>query len=350
MAKPGDRHEVMTDFFGNHIQSLFPDCVISYGKVLKPVGLKPDIFVTMPDGRKWVFEMVHENRNPAKIQSNHIRYQQAGIQDTWILWDDLCPKSKRRVSPSQGIFTEAFNDPPIYRLTKPQETLLNLWPNNPKYLYTFSIDPFQIASQMDLSKMLSAMMIGICVYQFDGSKVGDRYAISTNYISLASLKFLEDGKIVIPEDDPILDKTIQALHFDPGNNLLPDLLINLQNLISTPDGLKLLTETYLKNWLLSLPQKEKDELMAFIQSGQAQNIQPFSGRISASEGFTSYDDLQKLTLLSEDMKELESYVENLALPNGIKQILIDSNKSQEFLALVEIYHQQAVNPHYRALD
>lgn len=91
----------------------------SESRVIRPVGLKSDIYMRHPDGRQWVFVMVHGNRNPAHLTSNHLRYAQYGIHDTWILWDTLRPMAGTKQSLDQGLFADIMNRPKRYRLTGP---------------------------------------------------------------------------------------------------------------------------------------------------------------------------------------------------------------------------------------
>jgi hypothetical protein len=45
MAKPGAPHESMVEAFAKRLEMIFPDATLRFGKVVKPVGLKPDIYI-----------------------------------------------------------------------------------------------------------------------------------------------------------------------------------------------------------------------------------------------------------------------------------------------------------------
>ena len=349
MAKPGDPHEVMANFLGNRIQTLYPDCKISYGKVLKPIGLKPDIAVTMSDGRKWVFEMVHGNRNPTKIKQNHLRYQQAGIFDTWILWDDLRPKVGHPIPPTQGILSESLKTTTAYKLTKPQKALLDLWPGNPKYIYTFSVDSPGLSTQLPDSNFLNVLMMGITVYQFDGSVIGNRYIATSDFLPLLSLKFSEEGKISSPPEDSFLENIMLELGFELNNFIPLNNVIHLLSLISSQEGLNKIYHAYLKELSTSLPQSDLHEFNTFIRSDEVQKIQPFTGRINQSEVHLAYEDPQKISLLLEDSKDLQTYLEGLPLPKAIKDILANGINEEILTAYADSLKLQSINPHYLAL-
>ena len=107
MAKEGSSHKTMVDAFSKRLRDLYPEPAHKYsdlfGSVVKPVSLKPDVYIKHPDGREWAFEMVHHNRHVDHLLKNHQRYVKAGIYDTWILWDDLRPKTGYEPSPDQGL-------------------------------------------------------------------------------------------------------------------------------------------------------------------------------------------------------------------------------------------------------
>jgi hypothetical protein len=350
LAKPGDPHEVMADFFGHRVQELYPDTELSYGKVIKPVGLKPDIFVVLPDGRKWVFEMVHGNRDPEKIRKNHIRYQQAGISDTWILWDDLRPKSNQVVSPEQGVFTDVFTELPAYQLTKPQQALLELWPDFPKYLYTFAIDPLDLGSKMPDSRILTAMMMGVGIYEFNGEVTnGDRYKLESHFLPLVSMQISEAGRIMFPKEDSSMDNMLEELGFDTKNYIVLDAFNHLNWLVNSPDGKKKIFETLLRDRLLSLSEDELKELGAFFQSEDAKNIQPFIGQLSQSDVLQIANQPVDPEILKNDFANLKKHIRNAPFPEVFKQILVDLIQDEILPALMVIMEIQQENSHYQAI-
>lgn len=211
MATPGDKHELIVSFLVPRLQKLYPEAKITCGKVVKPVGLKPDVYMELPDGRKWVFEAVFANRNPEKIKQNHQRYQQAGISDTWILWDDLGPRTGQEIFPDQSSFSTSLT-PPCYKLTQPQKALLDIQGSYPKYIYSFVIDDgMGIARSLPQSNFINALMMGVCIYEFDGEMIKNRYRAIKRYVQLSDLDLDDAGKIKIQEVDHPYDKLLEEM-------------------------------------------------------------------------------------------------------------------------------------------
>lgn len=133
----------MAEAFVKRLHQLYPEppAVYREGRRVKPVGLKPDVYLQHPDGRQWAFEMVHGNRHPDHLLKNHERYVQAGIRDIWILWDDLSPKSGPPSPKDQGVMPALMGETRMYRITGPQCAILQMQTGNIRYLHTFTVDP-----------------------------------------------------------------------------------------------------------------------------------------------------------------------------------------------------------------
>jgi len=100
-GQESDAHRVMLEALEIRLRKLFPGSEVTLGKKIQSIGLKPDIYIEHPDGRKWAYEMIFGNKSAEHTLDNHKRYKNAGTHDFWILWDrkisktNLSSKAKR---------------------------------------------------------------------------------------------------------------------------------------------------------------------------------------------------------------------------------------------------------------
>jgi hypothetical protein len=326
MAKPGAPHEAMVETFAKRLQILYPNVVLQFGKVVKTVGLKPDIYVELSDGRKWAYEMVHGNHSAEKIIANHKRYQKAGIQDIWILWDSLRPKDGHKKPIDQGFFAYRIPTSNRYSLTKLHKAILSLQAEAEKYLYSFTVDPIGVGQETVQSGILKAMMISVDIYRFKNWEINENNApADTYFVPVSSLEFGETGKFLIPkvenlEDSPEFD--LELLGFDSSFMIVRSAIERFEQLLSTPEGLKQITDVGLLKMMPILTQEELLEIQEFAQSEEAKKIQPFSGKLSKEEGFQAIHDPKKMMMLAEDTENLLQYLEAAEIPKGIKKLVL----------------------------
>lgn len=351
MAKPGDPHEVMSIFLGKKLRELYPEGNFSFGKRVKDIRLKPDIFIEFLDGKRWAFEVVHGNRKAYKLQKNHEIYQKANITDNWILWDDLRPKIGKPISNNQGIFATALSDTANYQLNAPQTTLLNFFPKNPKYLYCFSIDPFRLNAETPSSNFLNTMMMGIIYYEFQGNIINEWFELKSGFLPITELDLTEFGRIKIPEFDPSNDEILINLKLNPTNYILKDIVLYLLNLISTKDGQSKILAEYLKKYINEFSDKEKEELARFIHTGGISKIKPFQGKFSDSSIPYRVDNLDFFASVVEDQIKLKDYIDKSQFPVVWKKLLlrIFFDQKEILMSVYKIMDLQQSNPNYQDL-
>jgi|GEM_PF-3634650 len=326
MAKPGAPHEAMVESFAKRLQILYPNVVFQFGKVVKAVGLKPDIYVELSDGKKWAYEMIHGNHSAEKIIANHERYQNAGIQDIWILWDSLRPKDRHKKAIDQGFFAYGIPTSKHYPLTKLHKAILSLQAEADKYLYSFTVDPIGVGQETLQSGILKAMMISVDIYRFKNLKVDENTAPADTYlVPISSLEFGETGKFLIPkvenlEDSPEFD--LELLGIDSRFMIVRSAIERFEQLLSTPEGLKQITDVGLLKMMPILTQEELLEIQEFAQSEEAKKIPPFSGKLSKEEGFQAIHDPKKMMMLAEDTENVLQYLEASEIPKGIKKLVL----------------------------
>lgn len=351
MATPGNAHEAMVEAFAKRINEVFPNAHCTLGKVDKCTGLKPDIFIEMED-QKWAFEMVHGNQSPKKIQSNHTRYKEAGGKDTWILWDSLRPKAGKRKSVDQGFFNYRNQDQPRYHLTLPQKAILNLQEGPIRYIFAFTCDPTGVGPEVVTSDLLRAMMIGVNIYKFKDWNGEDRFAAESTFVPMSELNFDRDGQFIFPEeeDTPITDFVMNALGFDPNHMFVRSSIENLQNLLSTKEGLKQIADLGLMYQISNLSPEELVEIQEFSTSGAVKKIEPFKGKISLEEAHLVFQDPDKMALLAEDTQGFFEYVNTAPIPGGLKKVLINLfNDRSDLSSLSNFMHLQSTSENFRNL-
>jgi len=268
VAKPDSEHELMVKALAERLARLYPDCVaLTLGKVVKSVGLKPDIYIEHSDGRKWAFEMVHKNVDSEKIRRNHERYQSAGISDTWILWQSLEPKSGPHIPLAQGQFP--IDVPKWYELNMPQKTLLSLQPEGNRFLFAFDIGTAEEREMIGPNPLIQAQWTGIIIYDFSDWDGGEACVVrDKDFVTIPMLEFSPTGQPMSSQVPEMGLALLLALGIDTSassqaellgqlrmmsvSNLLPFLLKQLPLIVGEPfakeqhDAFDLETESFLK--------------------------------------------------------------------------------------------------------
>ncbi len=319
----------MTEAFAKRLRQLYPEPLVTYseGKKVSPPGLKPDIYVRHPDGRQWVFEMVHGNAHARHLLENHARYRDAGISDIWILWDDLRPGSRRKFSGDQGMMTTLLKEPSVYPLTRPQRAILEMQTSDPRYLYAFTVSPFEGAKNHITTAYLRMLMIGVGIYRFDGWSGETKYPATFDYVPMVELVFASDGTFVIPKehrDEEIFEQFISQLGVDGIQDTIPvEFIKNIESLLKSPTAQREYFEALLRSRLERSSPEEQQELVAFVQSKTASQLQPFESQIPAGEIEALFSSADMMDKLVDDLMELTAYLAEIPLPVPLKQFILD---------------------------
>jgi hypothetical protein len=191
-GKPDSQHELVISGLSRCLELAYPLAEFSRGSKLLDVGLKPDICVAHPDGRRWVYEAVNQNAGIEKIEANHQTYTEAGIRDYWILWEARGPdKPLDRSALSQSVWLgeETADTCRCYSLNRLQRVLAALGNGT---LYVFAVNkPIQKRIEHWAVRL---GMINFLIYHFPADALDkDQVIGDCDLIPLPYLAFDEHG-------------------------------------------------------------------------------------------------------------------------------------------------------------
>ncbi len=324
MAKQGAPHETMVEAFAKRLQQLYPDPPTRYslGRKVTPPGLKPDVYVEHPDGRKWAFEMVHGNRSPEHMLDNHARYAEAGISDHWILWEILSPAPPNKRTPEQGVITGLVAGKATYRLTRPQKAILDMQGGSTRYLYAFTTNPFGVPRADLFSPFIRMVTTGLDVFTFDEPDNQGLYQAILDFVPLMSLEFAPDGTL-LTEAESLTEKELQtllaAIGLDFGSEIIPmEALQRIEQVLLGKDAQNALRSELTASFLKSASSEERQELAAFFSIGGSVNTPRFETILSGLTMEQILNDPAKLEIVASEMERLRQYGEEQP---GLPQIL-----------------------------
>jgi hypothetical protein len=345
MAKQGAPHATMSEAFAKRLRQLYPEPPTLYleGRVIKPAGLKPDIYVQHPDGRQWVFEMVHGNSSAQHLLKNHSRYMEHGIRDIWILWDSIRPTAGHERPLNQGVMPALLPEEKVYPLTAPQRAILEMQTDQTRYLHSFTVSPFQ--PQLDASAFLSAMMIGLDVYRFVGWGGQEKYVATCDFISLSELVFNDDGTPAFPAEnmnEEVMRRTLQELGLNLDASFIPTAwLAQLNQSFGSPEGWRVLATASVVNRLISLPPEEIESVMDYLRSGAAAKLPPFTSDLTEADLSRVMDDPKLMSKIATESRRAKEYIASLDMPGPLKKLLVESIEEQGIAHAADMMRWQA---------
>lgn len=352
MATPGAAHEAMVEAFTRRISEVIPEARITLGKKDRKTHLKPDVLIEVGNDQNWAFEMVHGNQNPNKIRANHEKYVKAGIKDTWILWDSLRPKAGKRRSVAQGVFAYKGQDQPVFKLTLPHKAILSLQNSAIRFIFSFTCDPAGVGADVITSDLLRAIMIGVNIYKFSGWNGEDQYPAQTAYVPISELRMDSESNFIFPDEEisPTSDFILCELGFNQDYMIVLSSVEKLQGLLSTPEGLKQITDLGLLHQIMNLSPEEVVEIQDFFNSEAMKNIKPFEGKISQDETYQVFQDSEKMALLANDTNFFLEYVKTAPIPNGLKKMILNLfGDGKELISLSNFMTLQANSSNFQKL-
>ncbi|MBN1921821.1 MAG: hypothetical protein JW892_11285, partial [Anaerolineae bacterium] len=330
LAKEGAPHATMVEAFDIRLRQLYPEPSTTYseGKKITPPGLKPDIFVEHPDGRKWAFEMVHGNQSAAHLLENHVRYRDAGICDHWILWDELEPKTSETSNFNQGVFPGLQEEQREYRLTAPQRAILEMQDGDERFIYAFTLDPFR-RIEHEQTRFAQTMFIGVTVYCFEVWRDGqDSYPAKDFFVPMYQLEFAADGAFVLPSEEAytaVWDQLAPVLGFSDTEGIIPTealaKLERLPELFQTHS--QAVMETLLRSYLEALLPEELHEIGEFFQKTKSGDLQPppFS-MPSMEEVMQAFENPEQIQKMAESASRAQAHLETLGFPEPLKRFFM----------------------------
>jgi hypothetical protein len=329
MASEGPSHRVMREAFEKRLKQLFPESEYhySFGKQLAN-GLKPDVYIRHPDGQQCVYEMVHGNRHPAHLNDNHHRYQASGIQDIWILWDDLRPRFGEPLSMQQGVFIDLISSEYLVvdtKLTSPQREILNMQPPGVRFLYAFSVTPLAPDLNIELLNMLS---IGINSYAFHSISQPGTFHVTRTFIPMVEMGFNDEG-LPINQPNPAfegikLQDLGQALGLEDFQAVIPVAFMQqFMEMIKDPYHIQQLMVLYLSSILKEASPELLSEIKKFGDKTTVHAVEPYRSTLGPHVSQQLFRDPSLLKSLAEESKAVLTHILAQELSPVIKQFLID---------------------------
>ena len=341
MAKPGPQHEAMKEAFAKRLRQLYPEPPHEYseGSVVKPVGLKPDVYVRHPDGWQWVFEMVHHNRHASHLLRNHERYARAGIHDVWILWDDLRPKARCRASADYGVMLGLLEGDRIYPLTKPQCAILEIQTGDVRYIYAFAIDPLGAGRQVAETELMQALAIGVDIYRFVGWDGQERYPATHDYVPMFELEFAPDGSLVAPDresEDAMWGSLLSQLGLGIEHGVVPSEWVSqIEHMIASPESQEALGRHWFESSLKELPPEELKQIVRFFQSAPAIQALPPDSHLPEMDTRQAFQDANAMRELAGAAERIRQHIEMLDWPDPLKKLLLTLINQQQLTHVSE---------------
>ena len=326
MAGEGSPHAMMAEAFAKRLCQLYPEAEYSEGKKVRSVGLKPDVYVRHPDGRQWAFEMVHGNSHAGHLLENHKCYAQAGIQDVWILWDDLRPGAGRQVSIDQGVMPNTLGEARDYPLTNPHRVILEMQPGDVRHLYAFTIDPLGAGRDIANTALMRAIGVGVHIYRFEGWQGQDRYAATRDYVPMLELEFAPNGSPIAPDrpgEDEMWDSLLARLGLDTSQGIIcTEWMVQFERSLAMPETQSLLLRDSVKAYLKRLSPAESAELARCLRSVPAGKLAPPPGLIHSEEHISrALDSVEMAQTLAQDAQRASEHIKGLGLPAPLVKLL-----------------------------
>lgn len=283
MASPSPEHQAMAEAFVQRLRRLFPEATYAEGKVHQ-----------------------HAERH---------------VSDHWILWDSLRPKAGPEGSLAQGVIPSFLDDQVVYPRTSTQQALLQMQTSNVRHLYSFSTG---LSFPQMQSLVFQAMTVGLDIYCFTGWDGEESFPAEYGFVSIADLRFAENGlPFAPPSNDDQLKRLAASLGLDVQQLFVPaERLARLNQLFSTPDGLQEIARAGLAESALSAFPSSDTETAGFLKSGGLERLQKFLQEYSGIDHQSAFQDSDHLAQLADTASRLKSKLEAFDMPPALKRWLL----------------------------
>lgn len=331
-GQESDAHRVMFEALEMRLRKLFPESKLTLGKRIQSVGLKPDIYIEHPDGRKWAYEMIYGNKSSEHTSDNHRRYRNAGIRDYWILWDSLAPSSNA-LPTDQGVLEQFVEAKKRTKATKLLQTLVSIHSEHMKAgkttLYAFSLDGLNGLIE-NPHRAMQVISTGITVYQVENIDIQRKYLeYTSDFVTLMELDFDENGCIKIDdkgEDGILREALLKSLGVEEQAQSFPlAYLKNLnQILLNLPPRIpEDVTKVYVERILKDATAEEILELQEFITSGGAARVTALTVPHPLSTSSTaSLENAEGVGAVADFLNKFQIALEEADFPMLLKKILL----------------------------
>lgn len=348
MAKgsPDPQHQLISTALTCCLRQTCPQASITCGTLISDLGLKPDIFVAHPDGRRWAYEIINKNRAATKLIEKHQHYLEAGVSVYWVLWETLAPEKPldgEKIARQAYWYSEALaEEPRRYKLNKLQRTLAELGEG---WMYAFSVYK-PLFDQVD-HWMLKLMMISLDTYCFSPDQLkSDRVISKSDFLPLPYLTFAEDGRPALkPGMDelssflaPIAESAVQFPTDHPI--FINNFLGKFDNLLDSPDTLQeLVSKAFLQELIELTPHYSEAEWTLL-----AEQLQVYKEKVSQKTGAFQTETVEQvfeaLNVLTADLPPVLQAVIQKFYP------ALNAKAIHQIIALKQWYEE---DPHLQAL-
>jgi hypothetical protein len=327
-------HKAMFEAFELRLRTCFPGSKITLGKKIQPVGLKPDIYVEHPDGRRWAFEMIYRNAHARHLLENHERYDSAGIRDFWILWDTLAPAVSRPPA-DQGVLTDYLHTRKRAKNTKLLQAVAQIhhehcgvWPTP---VYAFSFQEFGSMIE-NPHPIMQAISTGVTAYLIEEiAQTAKTLYYSTEYVPIVELGFDNDGfiDITIPdaETDELQINMLRKLGLVETSEHFPHkMLENLSQMMfkmPTKAQEKEFVELQGKILVESASPQDILELQEFVASGGVEKLRELMSSIAPSiSASASMQNAEGLQAITQIVLGLQQALDQVGAPDSVRKMFL----------------------------
>lgn len=349
-GQESDAHRVMLEAFEICLRKLFPESRVTLGRRVQPIGLKPDIYIEHPDGRKWAYEMIYGNKSSEHTLDNHGLYRNAGIHDYWILWDSLAPSSDP-LPTDQGVLEPFVAAKKRTKATKLLQALVKIHSEHTTVgqtaLYAFSLDGLNglIENPHHAMQVIST---GITIYQVESVDTQRRYLEYTcDFVTLMELNFNENGCIRIndgSEDGILQGALLKSLGVDEHAKSFPlAYLKNLnQILLNLPSKMpEDVIKVYVERILKDATPEEILELQAFATSDGATKVAALSLPNPQSTSLTaSLDNAEGIGAVADFLNKFQIALEQAGFPTLLKKMLLEPLDPKRWADIADVMQWQ----------
>jgi hypothetical protein len=337
------------------LRQLYPEppCRYLEERLVRPPGLRPDIFVQHPDGKKWAFEMVHRNSQATHLLENHRRYLEAGIQDIWILWQDLEPSAGRPRSIDQGVMPRFLSEQRLYKLGAPQRAILDMQEGEVRTLYAFTVNTLGTEARAGQSSFSTTTRIGITVYKFEGWAGQKRYPAQDAFVALHEIEFAEGSVLTMapPEANEWILETLADQYGLSGDmaTVVPSEAIEqfdqLPALIQRDS--RELVGSLLSQHLASLSPEEMQEILSFFRSGgvaQQTSTETDLPEITVDEALGSG---AAMGALADGIQRVIQQLQDLGMPKPLLEFVLQWLDPHKLAQVAELMQWQEESENLR---
>jgi hypothetical protein len=344
-GKESDPHSVMAEAFAFRLRKLYPDCEIRLGEKIKPVDLKPDVYIEHPDGRKWAYEVIYKNSHAQHILGNHRRYKEAGIQDFWISWDASKPLTQSAPA-NQGILRSGLVVKRKAKLTTLRKALASIHAeyteNNKSFLYYFTFDELGQVNK-ESHPIMRLISTGITVQEIENFVPTEKnFEYQNNYIPIIDLNFGSDGSLIYQDatgvDENLATDFISKLGLENQAEHFPIQFFESlsQMLYKMPeDAGKTVAEIYGQKLFEDVSPDELVELQEFMCGNWQEKLNSSLPAFPVTSPTASMHNAEGIAAIAKFFTETEHSIQKMDIPVLLKRFLVMAFQTSQWTSIAD---------------